>query len=97
MFFKTSYAFVAGADGHPLLKTRQAGIDFALRLRLNVNQDEYFGELTDLAGFKVLLHDQDSPALIHELGFAVSPGTATFAAIRKNKVQVIKPRHCSIK
>lgn len=63
-------------------------MDFALRLQLNVQQDQYYGSLRDSAGFKVMVHDQDEPALINELGFAIQPGTHTFCSLRKIMVSV---------
>ena len=55
---------------------------------LNIEQNEYFGALTYLAGLKVLVHDQDTPPLVETLGFAVSPGVSTFVATRIKKVSV---------
>lgn len=71
-----------------MLKVNRAGVDFALRLQLNVQQDQYYGSLRDSAGFKVMVHDQDEPALINELGFAIQPGTHTFCSLRKMVVSV---------
>ena len=53
---------------------------------MDIEQDEYVGSLTPQAGLKVLIHDQNTPPLVETFGFAVSPGTSTFAAIRKHKV-----------
>lgn len=75
--------------GHRLLKVHRAGVDFALRLQLNVQQDQYYGSLRDSAGFKVMVHDQDEPAMINELGFAIQPGTHTFCSLKKIVVSII--------
>ena len=68
---------------HRVLSVHRAGVDFALRLQLNVQQDQYYGFLRDSAGFKVMVHDQDEPAMINELGFAIQPGTHTFCSLKK--------------
>ncbi|KAL9964417.1 hypothetical protein ACROYT_G028058 [Oculina patagonica] len=38
------------------------------------------------SGLKILIHQQGTPPMVSQLGFAVSPGTSTFAAIRKQRV-----------
>ena len=55
---------------------------------LDVQQDEYVSLVADQAGFMVLIHDQETPPMVEELGFAVGPGTTTFAALSKQKVVV---------
>ena len=34
-----------------------------------------------------MIHDQDEPPLINELGFAIHPGMHTFCGVRKTKVR----------
>lgn len=75
-----------GMKGHPLLRVQRAGVDYALRLSLSVQQDQYYGSLRDSSGFKVMVHDQEEPPLINELGFAIQPGTHTFCGLRKEVV-----------
>lgn len=53
---------------------------------LSIEQSEYFGLMTLLAGLKVLIHHHQTPPLVAQLGFSVGPGTSTFAAIRKEEV-----------
>lgn len=84
--FGLCYTFNPGTPDHPLLKVHRAGVDFGLRLQLNVQQDQYYGILRDSSGFKVMIHDQDEPPLINELGFAIHPGMHTFCGIRKTKI-----------
>ena len=86
--FGLCYTFNSGRDGHPLLKVHRAGVDFGLRLQLYVQQDQYYGILRDSSGFKVMVHDQDEPPLINELGFAIHPGMHTFCGVRKTKANV---------
>ena len=77
-----------GKQGPDTLKVRNAGSKFGLNLVLDVQQDEYVNLLADQAGFMVLIHDQETPPMVEELGFAVGPGTTTFAAFKKQKVGV---------
>ncbi|RMX43030.1 hypothetical protein pdam_00001790 [Pocillopora damicornis] len=78
------YTFNSGKDGQPILRVRQAGSDFALHLMLDVQQWDY-GALGSRAGLMVFIHDHETPPLVAQLGFAVGPGTSTFAAINKQK------------
>ena len=87
--FGLCYTFNSGKMGHRVLKVNRAGVDFALKLQLNVQQDQYYGSLRDSAGFKVMVHDQDEPAMINELGFAIQPGTHTFCSLKKIVVSAI--------
>ena len=66
---------------------KEAGSVFGLGLILNVRRDEYYGATTYQTGFKILIHHQGTPPLVSQLGFAVGPGTSTFAAIRKQRVR----------
>ena len=87
--FGLCYTFNPGTADYELLKVHRAGVDFGLRLQLNVQQDQYYGIMRDSSGFKVMIHDQDEPPLINELGFAIHPGMHTFCAVRKTKVSNI--------
>ena len=84
---------LTGLKGHPLLRVQRAGVDYGLRLSLSVQQDQYYGSLRDSSGFKVMVHDQEEPPLINELGFAIQPGTHTFCGLRKEVVS--NTRVCS--
>ena len=87
--FGLCYTFNSGKMGHRVLSVHRAGVDFALKLQLNVQQDQYYGFLRDSAGFKVMVHDQDEPAMINELGFAIQPGTHTFCSLKKIVVSTL--------
>ena len=80
------YCLLPGNDGREILKVKNAGSKFGLNLVLDVQQHEHKSYLADQAGFKVLIHDQETPPMVEELGFSFGPGTTTFAAIRKKKV-----------
>jgi len=66
---------------------RQAGSAFGLQVTLNVHRQEYYGVTSSQTGFKILIHHQGTPPMVSQLGFAVGPGTSTFAAIRKQRVR----------
>ncbi|XP_078379403.1 acid-sensing ion channel 2-like isoform X2 [Oculina patagonica] len=80
------HTFNSGKDGEQILKVKQAGSAFGLQLTLNVHQKEYFGVMSHSAGVKILIHRQGTLPLVSQLGFAVGPGTTTFAAVRKQRV-----------
>ena len=85
-FFCYFVIFLPGRDGQRLLRVKQAGSNRGLHLILNVRQEEYYGTTSYVAGLKVLIHDQQTLPLVSQLGFAVSPGTSTFAALKKLRV-----------
>lgn len=69
-----------------MLRVNNPGAQFGLSLMLDIEQSEYFGLMTLLAGLKVLIHHHQTPPLVAQLGFSVGPGTSTFAAVRKEEV-----------
>ena len=85
-FFGYFVIFLPGRDGQRLLRVRQAGSNRGLHLILDVRLEEYYGTASYAAGLKVLVHDQQTLPLVSQLGFAVSPGTSTFAALKKLRV-----------
>lgn len=66
---------------------KQAGSNFGLSLSLNVQQQQYYGVMSYSAGLKILIHHQGTPPMVSQLGFAVGPGTSTFAAVQKQRVR----------
>ena len=85
LFWLFFYIF-PGRDGLPILRVKQGGSNRGLHLILDVRQKEYYGTASYAAGLKVLVHDQQTLPLVSQLGFAVSPGTSTFAALKKLRV-----------
>ena len=85
-FIFTTFLLYLGKGGQPILKVKQAGTDFGLHLILDVQQYDY-GALGFRAGLKVLIHHHETPPLVSQLGFAVGPGTSTFAAVHKQRVR----------
>ncbi|KAL9964428.1 hypothetical protein ACROYT_G028070 [Oculina patagonica] len=79
------HTFNSGKDGQPILKVQQAGTDSGLHLILDVQQYDY-GATGFRAGLKILIHHQETPPIVSQLGFAVGPGTSTYAAIHEQRV-----------
>ena len=65
---------------------KQAGTNFGLHLVIDVHQYDY-SAIGYRAGLRVLIHHHETPPLVSQLGFAVGPGTSTFAAINKQRVR----------
>ena len=71
-------------------RIQNPGENSGLTLGLDIQQDQYFGKLSTIAGFKIHIHDQNEPPLVKENGFAVMPGACTFVAVTKTKVRYPK-------
>ncbi|KAJ7377745.1 Acid-sensing ion channel 2 [Desmophyllum pertusum] len=84
------HTFNSGKSGQDILRVKDAGAKFGLSLMLSIEQSEYFGLMTLLAGIKVLIHHHETPPMVAQLGFSVAPGTSTFAAVRKEEVHNLK-------
>ncbi len=57
-----------------ILKSRRAGVQYGLRLTLNINASEYIGLLAPAYGIRVSIHSPDDAPVPEELGFYASPG-----------------------
>ena len=82
-----SFSSSSGQDGSQILKVNKVGADSGLRVMLNIEHHDYFSLHARQAGLKVLIHHHETPPIVDQLGFAVGPGTSTFAAIKKEKVR----------
>ncbi|KXJ09009.1 Acid-sensing ion channel 1 [Exaiptasia diaphana] len=82
------FTFNSGEKGHERLKSYIPGPTNGLRLRLNVEEEDHVSDSTsNIAGFKVSIQHQDEYPGVDEFGFALQPGTHTFAAIRAFKMK----------
>ena len=88
IFNRITVFHLSGKDGQQVLRVNHAGAKFGLNLKLDVQQFDYYGEATSKAGLKVLIHHQQTPPMVEELGFSLAPGTSTLAAIVKDKVVI---------
>lgn len=85
------YTFNSGDKNHPMLENPQIpGPTQGLRLKLNVEEEDHVTNFNSpMAGFKVLIHDQNTYPIVEEIGFAIQPGTHTFASISVTKVNPV--------
>ncbi|KAM7446204.1 hypothetical protein ABFA07_005421 [Porites harrisoni] len=66
------------------------GPAYGLVLEMNVEQNEYLGDLTQDAGIRVQIEDKGKVPFPYEKGFSVGPGSATSVGIRKVKIKRVK-------
>ena len=59
-----------------------------LVLQLNIEDDEYLGELSEEAGVRVVLHEPGSMPFPYEEGFSISPGMATSVGLTKVRITI---------
>lgn len=62
------------------------GVENGLRLKLNIEQNEYMPGPHGAAGLKFLLHDGTEVPMVHALGQAVSPGSHVFVGVKLTEV-----------
>ncbi|KAJ8027743.1 Acid-sensing ion channel 1C [Holothuria leucospilota] len=80
--FGLCHTFNSRTNGEEGLNVNQAGASQGLRVRLFLQQDEYFwGQYTG-AGFKILAHPHGELPLVKQLGFSVAPGFETSVSLR---------------
>ena len=68
------------------LTTRSGGI-YGLNLLINIEKYEYLFMASNSSGIKVLIHEPHELPEVKEMGFAVSAGTETLAAVKKTLVK----------
>ncbi|CAB4022091.1 degenerin deg-1-like [Paramuricea clavata] len=85
------YTFNDGVDNddQPLriLKSSKPGPSQGLVLHLDIEENEYLGELTEQAGVRVLLHEPGVTPFPYEEGFSVAPGMATSVGLTKTLIK----------
>lgn len=64
------------------------GVSNGLRLKINIEQNEYMPGPHSAAGVKFLLHEAKEVPLVHALGQAVSPGSHVFVSVTLTEVSV---------
>ena len=72
--------------GDELRYTELIGSQNGLKLVLNINQDDYTGILTDLAGIRLSIHNAYSVPFPEDSGINISPGMTTSISLRNNKI-----------
>lgn len=83
------YTFNSGKPGHPLRYARSAGRSQAILLLLDVQREQYYGNLNLLKGigFRVLVHDQNEWPDVENYGIDVSPGLSSTIRVKRYKVR----------
>ncbi|XP_071161145.1 degenerin-like protein del-10 [Mytilus edulis] len=69
------------------------GVENGLRLKLNVEQNEYMPGPHNSAGLKFLLHDGSDIPMVHDLGQAVSIGSHVFIGVKLQEVNNLPEPH----
>ncbi|CAC5415199.1 unnamed protein product [Mytilus coruscus] len=69
------------------------GVENGLRLKLNVEQNEYMPGPHNSAGIKFLLHDGSDIPMVHDLGQAVSIGSHVFIGVKLLEVNNLPKPH----
>lgn len=70
-----------------------SGVENGLRLKLNVEQNEYMPGPHNSAGLKFLLHDGADIPMVHDLGQAVSIGSHVFIGVKLLEVHMNKKKN----
>ena len=83
------YTFNSGKNGHPLLNVTVAGKDSGLKLRLNIERENYLKNPLASVGLTLLIHDQKAFPLMEGYGVIIQPGMSTVCAIKRRKVSFI--------
>ncbi|XP_064643519.1 acid-sensing ion channel 1A-like isoform X2 [Lineus longissimus] len=66
-----------------------SGSDYGLRIRASIQHGEYSHGVSTSAGLKVLIHAPDDMPLVREFGFAIQPGSETFAAVKQHQMSFL--------
>ncbi|XP_038055166.1 acid-sensing ion channel 2-like [Patiria miniata] len=87
--FGMCHTFNSRTKGMAVRRIKHRGSRFGLRLRLNVETDQYMPGPRDSVGVKVSLHHQDDipKGMAKDLGFALSPGTYNLAEVSMSKIK----------
>ena len=91
LWLSMALCLCAGEPGYPVQEVDSAGEVHGLRIRLFTEQYDY-SKLTDSAGFKVVLHDQNKPPDVDNFGISVPPGFRTTLAVQRQEVMSFERR-----
>ena len=82
------HTFNSAEGGNPLLNTTVAGLPSGLRLRLNIERDEYIPiPWRPSVGILLLIHEQKTFLPVEEFGIVIQPGMSSLCAIKRRKVK----------
>ncbi|XP_070576557.1 acid-sensing ion channel 3-like [Ptychodera flava] len=85
------YTFNSGSSGSQSQTVQAPGSRFALQLLLDVQQWDYILGPTEVAGFKVILHDQGDTPRARDCGFAIAPGFTSVVSIKQSRIRNLPP------
>lgn len=71
----------------PYKNITNSGTDNGLELTLFVDVDNYLPGISDVAGYRLLIHDQRNPPMPDRDGFVLHPGAYTMLGLRSNTLQ----------
>ncbi|KAL9986112.1 hypothetical protein ACROYT_G000192 [Oculina patagonica] len=74
-----------------VLKSSKPGLSHGLAIELNIEQDEYFGELTEEAGIRIDISDQGEMPFPLEKGMSLAPGYATMIGLKRILIKRADP------
>ncbi|XP_013398048.1 degenerin-like protein unc-105 [Lingula anatina] len=91
------FIFNSGWNNSSILRATESGPNFGLSLTFNIEQSEYVGDLTQTAGVRVLVHDQDVMPFPEDQGFLAAPGEMTFVGIKMVEIDRYGGRYTTCK
>ena len=56
-----------------------------------MNEEEYIGDLSDMVGVRVIIHNQTVVPTPEKAGFSVAPGTGSFVGLQRVKHEALQP------
>lgn len=87
------HTFNNGKNNRQVLTTNGTGDGHALRLVLNISQEEYLGIPYQDMGVKIAIHPQGEPGEPENTGIAVPPGRTAFIGLRQRTDTDKSSRH----
>ena len=60
-------------------------------MTLDIDQDDYIGDLAEAAGVRVVVHPQRSMPFPEDEGISVSPGELTYIGLTQVIIQIMCP------
>lgn len=85
------YTFNSGMNASkarvPQKTIATSGTDHALELTLFVDVKNYLPDVAPVAGYKLLIHDQQQPPIPDQEGFVLKPGTFTLLGLRASVIK----------
>ncbi|XP_043935496.1 amiloride-sensitive sodium channel subunit alpha [Protopterus annectens] len=80
--YGSCYTFNDGDDNNPWISF-SPGVESGLSLVLRTEQNDFLPYLSNVAGARVMVHDQNQPVFMEDSGFDIRPGVETSIGIKK--------------